>query len=320
MKTIRWGMIGCGNVTEVKSGPGFYKANNSILYGVTNRTISKAYDYAKRHPVEKVFETVKGLIYDENIDAVYIATPPNNHKEYALMCADAKKVCYIEKPMALDYAECLEIINAFEKANVKAYVAYYRRRMDKFMKAKAIIDNNTLGDIRFVRVALYRQPQKEEIEGCWRVVPEIAGGGIFMDMAVHELDILDYMLGEMVEAKGIYENQGKIYKPEDNVTACFRFKSGVTGTGVWCFNAYQSVDVIEVVGSLGGITFECFGAGPITLETKKGKQEIAVETPQHVHQNLIQSIVDELNGVGECPSTLLSAARTSRVCDMIYGR
>lgn len=320
MKTIRWGMIGCGDVTEVKSGPGFYKANNSMLYGVTNRTISKAYDYAARHPVTKVFETAEELIHDNNIDTVYIATPPDSHKKYALLCAEARKVCYIEKPMALNYKECTEIINAFQKTDTKAYVAYYRRRLERFTKAKELIENNKIGSVKFVNVSFYRPASKQEIEGCWRVIPEISGGGIFMDIAAHTLDALDYILGEITIAKGVCQNQAALYQPEDNVSACFTFENGITGTGIWCFTAFKQVDRVQIVGDEGSLTFECFGTGPLVLETKKEQIEISVETPQHVHQNLIQSIVNELNGTDYCPSTLESAARTAKICDMIYGK
>lgn len=320
MKTIRWGMIGCGDVTEVKSGPGFYKADHSMLYGVTNRTISKAYDYAKRHSIEKVFKSAEELIADDNIDAVYIATPPSSHKGYALQCAAAKKVCYIEKPMALNYQECVEIMDAFHQTKTKAYVAYYRRQLDQFVTIKNMIESKQIGNVRFVEFSLYRPALDDETEGNWHVNPDISGGGPFMDLAVHELDILDYILGEITEAKGIYQNQASLYQPEDIVSACFKFKNGVTGTGIWCFTAYKSVDMIKIVGDQGSVTFECYGQSPIILETKNSRTELPIQMPMHVHQNLIQSVVDELNGIGNCPSTIESAARTARICDMIYGR
>lgn len=320
MRTIRWGMIGCGDVTEVKSGPGFYKAANSMLYGVMNRTLGKAYDYAGRHPVSRVYETAEELIGDDNIDAVYIATPPSSHKRFALLCAQAGKVCYIEKPMALNYKECTEIIDAFKKTNTKAFVAYYRRRLERFMKVKDLVESGEVGRVRFVEVSYYRPADKQGINGGWRVNPEISGGGIFMDIAVHALDALDFILGEIKTANGICRNQAGLYEAEDNVCACFAFENSVTGTGIWCFNAFKQEDRIQIVGEKGRISFECFGKGPVLLETEAEKVEFAVEMPVHVHQNLIQSIVDELNGIGSCPSTVESAARTAKVCDMIYGR
>ena len=275
-------------------------------------------DYAGRHGVKKVFLTAEELIEDENIDAVYIATPPSSHKEYALMCAKAKKVCYIEKPLAMTYTESLEIMEAFEQAGVKAFVAYYRRCLPRFLKVKELIEGKAVGDIRFVSIENYRPPAEDELEGGWRVNPQISGGGIFMDIASHHINILEFMLGEMIDIHGVGANQAGLYKPEDIVNTCFKFKNGITGVGTWCFTAWKPVDQIKIIGNRGQISFECFGTGPILLETEEGITEIIVETPEHVQQNLIQTIVDELNQQGNCPSDVKSAVRTGRLLQTVY--
>ncbi|MCX6333190.1 MAG: Gfo/Idh/MocA family oxidoreductase, partial [Bacteroidia bacterium] len=81
---INWGIIGCGNVTEVKSGPAFNKVNNSRLIAVMRRDAVLAEDYASRHNVPKFYTDASKLINDPEINAVYIATPPSSHAEYAL--------------------------------------------------------------------------------------------------------------------------------------------------------------------------------------------------------------------------------------------
>lgn len=325
MKTIHWGMIGCGSVTELKSGPGFYKARNSALHGVTSRTYARADNYAARHGVPVVYDTVDEMLRDPVIDAVYIATPPGAHKEYALRCAAAKKPCYIEKPVALCYKDHMEIIEAFEKTETKAFAAYYRRALPRFLKLKEMLDRRAVGDVRFVHIGYYRPMYKEERTGtAWHVQPEISGGGLFMDIAVHQLDILDFLFGRINDVKSLLGSTAIFYEPEDTVNLCFSFESGIQGSGDWCFSAGKRKDVIEIVGSGGRITLECFGTGPIIYEGKRilepEVQEIAVETPDHIQQNLIQTIVDELNGEGVCPSTLYTAARTAWVCDKVYGR
>src|SRR5450631_1000071 len=109
---INWGMIGCGSVTEVKSGPAFNKVNNSRLIAVMRRNTAMAEDYARRHNVPKVYSIASDLIRDKDINAVYIATPPSSHADYALEVIDARKPVYIEKPMASSYADCLKINKA----------------------------------------------------------------------------------------------------------------------------------------------------------------------------------------------------------------
>jgi len=317
-KVICWGIVGTGNVTEVKSGPGFYKAKNSALYAVTNRTYGKAVDYAKRHNVEKVYANINEMLADKNVDIIYIATPPGSHKEYAVKCAEAKMPCYIEKPVAMTYDEHLEIIKAFEKTNTKAFAAYYRREHERFKKVKQLIESGAVGEIRFVHISLYRQAtENEKSNQSWRVQPKISGGGIFMDVGVHQLDILDFIFGAIEDVKVFSANNGGFYAPEDTICAAFRFESGVQMTADWCFVAEISKDEIEIVGSKGRITLSCFGTDPVILETAGEREEFAFKPPEHVHQPLIQTIVDELNGEGRCPSTLRHALNTALVCEKI---
>jgi len=320
MKTIRWGMVGCGNVTEVKSGPCFYKARHSELRAVTNRTRAKAEDYAQRHSVAIVYENIDEMLADPDIDAVYIATPPDAHKDYAIQCALAKKPCYIEKPMALNYAECLDMIQAFKSTDTKAFVAYYRRRQPRFLKVKTLLDSGAIGDVRFAHITYYRPVSEGEKQGYWHVQPKISGGGIFMDIAVHQLDALDFLIGKISDAKGFFSNQGGYYEPEDILNCCFTFENGVQASGDWCFTAGVREDLIEIVGSLGKITFDCFGTKPILLQVGDTTKTFEPEVFEHVHMGLVQSIIDELNGQDICPSTLESAARTAWVCDRILGK
>jgi len=318
MKTIRWGMIGCGSVTEVKSGPGFYKAGNSTLHGVFSRDAGKAVDYAGRHGVAKVYGSVEEMMNDGDIDAVYIATPPVSHKQYALLCVQHGKAAYVEKPMANRYEECLEIIEAAKQSGTKVFVAFYRRAMERFLKIKEIIDQKTIGEVRAVHVTQYQAPEpadhnRENLP--WRLLPDIAGGGKCLDMGIHTMDILDFIFGPIAEVRGIAGNQAGLYDVEDIVTATWRFVSGVQGTGSWCYSCGENSDEVMIVGSQGKVRFEFFSDKPVYVRTTAGAQTFDIPNPPHVQQPLIQSIVDELNGVGKCPSDASSAARTAKVMD-----
>ena len=149
----------------------------------------------------------------------------------------------------------------------------------------------------------------------WRVQPALAGGGLFADIAVHMLDFMDDLLGPIQSARGFAVNQGGRYPAEDNVVGSFRFASGVVGVGSWCFTSADDLDETILVGSSGRLTYSTFDAQPITLDDADGEQQFAIDNPPHVHQPLIQSIVDELNGGDKCPSTGESAARTAQVMD-----
>lgn len=323
MKTIRWGIIGCGDVTEVKSGPGFQKADNSELVAVMRRRGDLAEDYAERHGVPRWYDNAAALINDPEVDAVYIATPPSSHKEYTLMSAAAGKPVYVEKPMALNSAECQEMITACREAGAPLFVAYYRRALPRFLKIKELVDSGAIGDVRFVHIIFHQAMGPEDLDSekqSWRVDPAVGGGGRFVDLASHMLDFLDYALGPIVEVQGLAANQAGKYKAEDIVTGTFRFASGVQGVGTWCFSTFDNRDSTEIVGTEGNISFSTFDARPITLTTREGATQFAFDYPQHIEQPLIQTVVDELNGVGTCPSTGETGARTSWVMDQMLAR
>lgn len=334
MKTIRWGIIGCGDVTEVKSGPGFAKAERSALVAVMRRNGALARDYAQRHGVPRWYDDAAALIADPEVDAIYVATPPSAHKEYTLAAAAAGKPVYVEKPMALDAGECDAMIAACREAGVPLFVAYYRRALPRFLKVKELIDTGAIGDVRAVTITLYRQYQPpaaaDAASGAatgspagaaatlpWRIDPAISGGGLFVDLAAHTLDLLDFLLGPIARATGGAGNQGGLYRAEDIVHGAFEFASGVRGTGIWSFNAFGDVDRTEIVGSRGRVSFATFDDLPVTLDTVAGPQAFTIPHPAHVHQPLIQTIVDELTGHGaaRCPSTGDSGARATRVMD-----
>jgi predicted dehydrogenase len=319
---IRWGIIGCGNVTEVKSGPGFSKTPNSALVAVMRRDGDKARDYAQRHGVPRWYDDAARLIADPEVNAVYVATPPSTHKQYALMCIAAGKPVYVEKPMALDHAECEAIIRAGREANVPVFVAYYRRALPRFLKVRELIfGQQVIGKPRIVNTVLHEphHPRYHDAGNLpWHVRPEISGGGIFMDIGCHTLDILDWLFGPIVSASGQASNQLGAYGVEDTVAMSFAFGNGMLGTGLWNFASYTHHDEIEVVGEQGRISFATFGDGPIRVESADGTHEHHVDNPRHIQQPLIETIVAELTGqAGACPSSAVSGARTSWVMDQV---
>jgi len=319
MKTIHWGIIGCGNVSEVKSGPSFRLAKNSELIAVMRRNGKLAEDYAKRHNVKYWYDNAESLINNPKVDAVYVATPPSSHKPYALLAAKAGKPVYVEKPMAMNYRECREMINYFNNHNNQLFVAYYRRALPRFLKIKSIIENGEIGEVRLVNTLFYQNPTESDLNRNenWRVNPEISGGGYFVDLGSHTLDILQFFFGDIISADGHAGNQANLYPAEDIVSGTFIFASGIHGTGVWNFTAFDNLDRTEIIGNKGKITFATFGNSPVVVETLNGGQILDLPNALYIQQPLIQTIVDQLNGVGQCPSTGLTASRTNWVMDKL---
>ncbi len=319
MKKIRWGIIGCGDVTEVKSGPGFQHAEGSELVAVMRRNGDLAKDYAKRHHVPKWYNDAQALINDLDVDAVYVATPPSSHMEYVIACAKAGKPVYVEKPMARNYEECMKMIQACHKANVPLYVAYYRRALPRYLQVKQLVDEGAIGSVLYVTMHIHQRIREEE-EGNkkpWRVIPEIAGGGKFMDLASHTIDLMTYILGPVTTVHGEATNQGEYYDAEDMVSAQMIFNDRIHGVGSWCFTAYDDEDMNEIIGTKGKIRFSTYQNEPIELITSEDKLMFDIKNPVHVQESMIQMVTDELIGKGKSPSTGITGAHTNWVMDQI---
>jgi predicted dehydrogenase len=319
-RVIRWGILGCGDVTEKKSGPAFQKAAGSALVAVMRRTPGLARDYAMRHGVSRWYEDADDLIADPEVDAVYVATPPGSHADLALRCARARKPCYVEKPMARSVAECRTMIEAFRAANTPLFVAYYRRALPRFLAVKRAIESE-VGTIRSVSIVLQRPVASTELDPLalpWRVRPEIAGGGHFVDLACHTLDFLDFALGPIAQVAGFAANQAGLYPAEDAVTMSFRFESGVLGSGRFCFAAERGADEVVVTGSEGEIRFATFADDPIRVERMGQVREEVIANPPHIQQPMVQAVVNELLGQGPpSPSHGESALRTTWVMEQV---
>jgi len=324
MDTIRWGIIGCGNVTEVKSGPAFNKVEGSQLVAVMRRNAEKARDYARRHNVARWYSNADELINDPGVDAVYIATPPGSHAEYAIKVMLAGKPVYVEKPMAANYGECLKMLETSKETGVPLFVAYYRRLLPGFVKVKALIEAGEIGKPLVFHIRFFTPPREEDHHTPlpWRLIPELSGGGYIYDLGSHQLDFLDYLLGPIEDVSSLTVNQAGLYPPEDFISAGFKGQGNICGNGLWSFAAPEhcSEDSIEIIGEKGRIIFSCFGFTP-TLLLKNGKTTLIDNPrPEHVQQPLIESIVNEIRGAGKCPSTGESAARTSKILDALVHR
>ncbi|MEE9425598.1 MAG: Gfo/Idh/MocA family oxidoreductase [Methylococcales bacterium] len=319
---IRWGIIGCGNVTEVKSGPAYQKVEGFQLAAVMRRNLEKAQDYAKRHGVERFYSKAEDIINNDAIDAVYIATPPDSHKHYALKVAAAGKPCCIEKPLSPNYPDSLAIYEAFKDQNLPLFVAYYRRSLPRFNLIKTWLENDEIGAIRHIRWHLSKPASQVDLsrQYNWRTDTEIASGGYFDDLASHGLDLFTYLLGNIQQAQGISINQQSLYSAKDAVAANWLHKSGATGTGSWNFGCSGREDNVEIFGSKGKIEFSVFDEEPLVLKNNNGERSLFVKHPENIQLYHVQDMRDQLLGNKRHPSDGLSATHTSWFMDKILGK
>ena len=313
---VRFGIVGCGDVTEVKSGPAFGRVGAAVSV-VMRRDGAKAADYARRHGVPRWTDDARDLIFADDVDAVYVATPPSSHAEYVLMAAEAGKPVYVEKPMARTLPEARAMLDACAQANVPLFVAYYRRALPRFERVRALIQQGAIGTPRTV-VARLAVPTPPDRSG-WRFDPEVAGGGLLMDLGSHLLDLLDHWLGPITAASGQAVTRTPGGRVEDDVTARLAFASGVHGVLFASFDGVSNVDDVQVFGERGSVRVPVFADGPVVLEASDGRERAErIDHPVHVQEPLIRQVVEELRGrSGACTSTGVSAARTQWVLDAI---
>ena len=324
-KVIKWGFIGCGEVTEKKSGPAFSLIPGSQVTAVMSRNREKAPTYAERHHIPNWYTDAQALVDDPDVNAVYIATPPSTHATYAIMAMKSGKAVYVEKPMASNYEDCCRINRIAEKTHVPCFVAYYRRYLPYFIKVRELIKEGAVGNVINVQIRFAVPPRDLDYNRTnlpWRVQPDIAGGGYFYDLAPHQIDLLQEMFGPIIEAEGFKANRGGLYATEDTVSACFRFEDGLPGSGSWCFVAHESAkeDRIEIIGDSGSLSFSVFTYDPIVLHTEHGRQEVRVDNPPFVQLPLIKLVVEHLQDKAVCTCDCVSATSVNWVVDRILGK
>lgn len=326
VKQIRWGFIGCGEVTEKKSGPAFNEVEGSCVEAVMSRNEQRVKEYAKRHGIPKWYTDAQQLVDDPDVNAIYIATPPSSHATYAIMCMRAGKPCYVEKPLAANYEDCIRVNRISEQTGVPCFVAYYRRYLPYFNKVKDIIAADGIGKVLTVQLQFAVPPRDLDYNASslkpWRLQPDISGGGYFYDLAPHQLDLLQELFGTIVRAHGYPTNREHLYQAEDTISAAFIFDSGISGSASWCFVGHESyrADRITAIGDKGILSFSVYNYDPIELVNNSGAKSFIVPNPPYVQLPIITSVIHHLQGLDKCTATSVSATPVNWVMDRVLGK
>lgn len=320
MKSLQWGIIGCGDVTEKKSGPAFNKVSGSKLIAVMRRDEGKVKDYAQRHHVPFWYTDAEQLIHDANVNAIYVATPPSSHEEYTIMALQAGKPVYVEKPMALNLDAAKRMSEASLRTGVKLSVAHYRRQQPLFKKIKALIDDGMIGQVRLAIVQLFQTADPGLVGGkdvSWRIDPAISGGGLFHDLAPHQLDLMFYLFGTPVSASGLSTNHAGNYAVDDCVTGHVQFENRVVFSGTWCFSASETEvrDHCEIIGSEGSLRFSFFRHTELIHVRNGNVERFHFEPLEHVQQPMIESVVRYFLDEGSNPCSADAGVETMRMLE-----
>jgi 1,5-anhydro-D-fructose reductase (1,5-anhydro-D-mannitol-forming) len=314
--TVKWGIIGCGDVCEVKSGPAFNKVPDSKLVAVMRRDETKAADFARRHQVPKYYSDASKLINDPDVNAIYIATLPSSHATYMEEALSTGKPVYVEKPVTTSSASCQKMIDVKNRLNGLVSVAHYRRELALFRKVKDLVSSGAIGRVTLMKLTTL-QPKASNIitqtKDNWRVQPDVSGGGLFHDLSPHQLDIAYWLFGNPTTVRGNSLNQLNLYNAPDLATIEIIFPNNIVLQGVWAFNVGEPAtqDLCEVVGTEGIIRFSFFKKSAIEINGTV----IEMDYPENIQMPMIDAVVKYFRGQGENPCSLEDALVVMQLID-----
>lgn len=323
---LRWGYVGCGSVTETKSPPSAFRHSGvSDVLAVSRRNATLAASFASRHGVARHYGSPAALVSDPDVTAVYVATPPGSHLEVARLVASVGKACVLEKPMARTLGESRAIAEAFSRKNVPLFVAYYRRSYPRMKRLQRMI-RERVGKVRSVEYTCKKRRRRIDVAANdWRYDAKISGGGLFVDVGSHVLDLLDFLFGPLADVTGDADGPGPPLV-EDRVWINFSFADGAKGQASWDFTSKRSKESLVIVGDNATVQVQNLLNGNEIRLFKPGEEDAYTaffdSPPVPVHGPFIESVVDALvSGHRErCPSTPDTALRTAAVIDKVLNK
>lgn len=292
---LRFGIIGCGDVCDRKSGPALATVQGSALVAVTRRDATLGAAFAARYAGCVYLPSVAALLAEEAVSAVYVASPPALHAEHTLAAlAAGKRLVLCEKPLAMRAAECDVMIAAASAAGASLYCAFYRVFYPKWRTARALLRGGCVGTILGARLLM----TSEASPIGWRVDPSLSGGGYFLDMGSHRLNMLEFLLGQGVaEVMGAGANNlvGH-HAAENDVVLAMRMAGGALVSAAFHFSTPGAPrDVLEIYGTQGSLVADPFDGTELLLNTA-APGGVAVTThsfatPAPTHGPLVDAIV-----------------------------
>lgn len=338
-KVIGWGIVGCGDVADRKSGAAFNLAPGSRLVSVMRRDGKAAEAFARRHGAKHWTTDAQAVIEHPEVDAVYVATPPANHLEYALAVAAAGKTCLVEKPAGRSLAEFRQVHSRFRAVGLPLFVSYYRRQLPRFRKVKQIIESGVLGQIVAIDYRMAKPPRGHP----WGLDVGQSGGGHFYGLACHLLDLFDDWFGAIEYTGSAVNNVIPRNTAEDCVSMSFRTASGAVGTALWNFAASSGGDRLVIDGVRGRISMRGTSVDkPVYLafdhdarirlcETQRernyfrwrqrfglpARERFRFARATTPHMPMIDDITKRLAGGGDVEDSADAALRTAELVDQV---
>lgn len=273
MSKIRWGLIGCGDISRKRVAPALRDLPNVDFVAVSRARAELAQEFATEFGARKWYADWRELLADDEIDAVYIATPVHLHAEQTIAAANAGKHVLCEKPMGLNVEECDRMIAACAENNVKLSIAYYRHFYPVIARVKEIIASGEIGKITLAQINAFEwNDMKPDDPRYWFFTREKSGGGPMMDFGCHRIEVLTNIFGAIVDVKAFTDNLVFDREVEDTSAAFFKFENGVRATLTVTHAAFEGQDTLDIFGSQGSLHISKLNQGDLRIVTSAGER------------------------------------------------
>ncbi len=289
MTKVRWGLIGCGDIAKKRIAPALRDSARSELVAVSRAKADLAEAFARQFGAGKWYADWHDMLRDSEIDAIYIATPVHLHAAQTVAAAEAGKHVLCEKPMALNVAECDEMLAASEANNVKLGIAYYRHFYPSVRRLKELLEVGEIGTPVVVQINAFEwfNPQPDHSRS-WLIRKELAGGGPMFDFGCHRIEVLLNVFGDIDEVKALTTNDLFDREVEDTATALFHFECGASGMLTVSHAAYEPRDTFDVFGSRGSIHVPVLNNGNMLIVNEEGERTESHPPAANLHEPLIE--------------------------------
>jgi predicted dehydrogenase len=289
MNKLRWGLIGCGDISRKRVAPALRDLESCELVAVNRSRAELAESFAREFGARRWHQEWRALIADTEVDAIYIATPVYLHAEQTVAAAEAGKHVLCEKPMAMNTAECDRMIAACRANNVKLGIAYYRHFYPVLLRAKEIIAAGEIGKPVLAQVNAFERfnPQPGD-DRHWLLEKEKSGGGPMMDFGCHRIEILLNLCGAIKTVKNLAGRALFEREVEDTCIASFEFETAMQAVLTVTHAAFESRDTVDIFGSEGSIHIPVLNRGELQIKTAAGERTESHPPHANIHLPLIE--------------------------------
>jgi predicted dehydrogenase len=321
MNKLAWGLIGCGDIARKRIAPALRDLENCEFIAVSRERADLAASFAREFGAQKAYESWTDLISDDAIGAVYIATPVHVHATQAIAAIEAGKHVLCEKPMAMNVAECDQMISAARQNQVRLGVAYYRHFYPVVARAKQLIASGEIGRPVIAQINAFEffDPAPDHAR-AWLLQKDRSGGGPMFDFGCHRIEVLVNLLGPIAEVKAQTANVVFEREVEDTATALFRFENGACATLCVSHAGRTAQDTLDIFGTRGSISISNLNQGAMRIMS--GDEERREDHPPqpNLHEPLIRDFVNAVIDDREPSVNGETGRMVAMITEKIYGR